>query len=136
MTVIVRIEDSVLELTDYWLVGALAVPRAGFTGPVLLTQSDISGSLTLDIFLPASSIPVYTRTFPKTLNQDGVSECVHALVADSLDDRGHNVKLQIRQADVGAVLLGARRYTHVLTIPTARDGNVKAVWVANVDALH
>lgn len=136
MSTFVRIEDDLLEGIDYWLVGAIAVPRAGFDGPVVLTQSDISGSLTLDILLPASSTAVYSRTFPKTLNQDGISECVHPLVSDSLDGRGHSFKYQVRQADVGAVLKGARRYTHVLTIPTARDGNVKAVWVVNIDPLH
>jgi hypothetical protein len=137
MTVIVRIEDDVLEGTDAWNVGALAVPRAGFDGPVLLTQSDISGVISLDIYTPASSTAVYSTTFAKTLNQDSVSEAVHTLAVDSLDDRGHNFKHQVRVGDVGAgILKGGRRYTMVYQFPTARDGIVKAVWVWNIDALH
>ena len=68
---ILLIQGRVLELTDNWNVAAVAVPRPGIDGPVLLTQADISGSIQLDVYLPGSSSAVYTTTFAKTLVQDG-----------------------------------------------------------------
>lgn len=140
MNTLLRIEDDVLEGTDFWVVAALAVRRAGQSSPVLLTQSDISGLISIDIFQPPAGASVYSATFSKTINQDGVSEAIHAAAIDSLwglDDIGHNFKHQIRQADVGSTTLkGGRRYTIVYSIPTARDGTVKLIAVANIVPLH
>jgi len=141
MTDIIRVERDVDEGTDNWNVGAIAVPRAGFSGPVLLTQSDVNGLIGLSIFEPSSSTAVYSTTFAKTLSQDGVQDAIHAAAGgDSLwqlDDIGYNFQHQIRQADVGALTLkGGRRYQMVYTFPTARDGNVKAIFVWNVRPLH
>lgn len=140
MTDILQIEDEVLEGTDNWNVASVAVPRAGFSSPVQLTQTDISGSIGLAIYSPESSVPVYSTSFSKTLMQDGVTEAVHPALIDSrwgLDDIGHNFCHQIRQTDVGAgVMKGGRRYTMVYTFPTAQDGNVLAIFVWEIQPVH
>lgn len=139
---ILLIQDKVVEGTDNWNVAAVAVPRPGTAGPVLISQSDISGLITLDVYLPASSTPIYTTTFAKTLTQSGSSlAAVHVATVDSLwedmDTIGHNFAHHISLADLApATLNGGRRYTFVYTIPTTRDGNVKAIFEWQVVPLH
>jgi hypothetical protein len=139
---ILRIQDDVLEGTDVWLVAAVAVPRPGTNGPVLLTQSDISGSLQLDIYLPGSSTAIYSVSFAKTLVQNGASYAViHAATVDSLwqdvDDIGHSFAYHLNVADLApAIMKGGRTYTAVFQIPTTRDGQVKVVFDLKVVALH
>lgn len=139
---ILLIEDTVAEGTDFWLVAAVAVPRPGTAGPVLLVQSDISGSIALNVYLPSSSVAVYSTTFVKTLQQNGSSlAAIHAATVDSLwedvDTIGHNFIYHITEADLTAGLLkGGRRYSFVFGIPTTRDGTVKVVFEATIAALH
>jgi len=139
---ILKIEDSVIESTDNFNVAAVAVPRPGTLGPVLLTASDISGSISLDVYLPGSSVPVYSTTFLKTLVQDGAPYAViHAATVDSLwedvDDLGHNFAHAIRASDLGAVTLnGGRRYAFVYRIPTTKNGTVVVIFEWTIVALH
>jgi len=137
-TVIARRE--VLEGTDYWNVGSIAVPRAGYEKPVLLTQSDVSGSITLNVYAPDSSTPVYTTTFAKTLTQAGGTEAIHAAVTDGrwgVNDIGHNFVHYVQQATVGAgILKGGRVYTMVYLIPTTLDGIIPAIFEWDVRPLH
>lgn len=141
MSVILRVRKEVMEGTDNWNVGALSVPRATFAQNVLLTQSDVSGLITLNIYPPDSSTAVYTTTFAKTLTQAGGTEAIHTALVDSRwngkNTIGHNFVHYVQQADVGAgILKGGRSYTMEYAIPTAQDGTLYAVFVWDIDARH
>lgn len=139
---ILLIEDRVLEGTDAFNCAAVGVRRPGSNGPVLLTSSDITGDILLDVYLPGTSTAVYSTTFAKTLVQDGASYAViHVATVDSLwedeDAIGHNFAHKIRATDLAPVTLnGGRRYTFVYRIPTSKDGIVKVVFEWTVVSLH
>lgn len=135
--------QSVIEGTDAYNLGAIPIPRYGFANGVLLTQSDVTGVITLNIYLPASSVVLYTTTFSKTLIQDGTLEAIHAATVDKgwPDSIGHNFQHQIRATDLAAystplVLKGGRSYTFEYSIPTVRDGTVPAVFVWDITPRH
>lgn len=142
MGALFQVEADVLEETDNWNVGAIAVPKTGQTGPILLTQADIAGAIELDVFTPGSSTPVYSTSFAKTLVQSGSTyAAVHAATVDSLwpsvDLIGHNFAHKIRAVDLlPATLDGSRRYTFKYRIPTVDDGIVVAIWVWNIKPVH
>jgi hypothetical protein len=135
--------QEVIEGTDAYNVGAITIPRAGFQNGVLLTQADVTGSITLNVYLPASSTVLYTTAFSKTLIQDGTLEAIHAATVDKdwPDAIGHNFQHQIRAADLAAyvtplVLKGGRSYTFEYLIPTLRDGTVPAIFVWDITPRH
>jgi len=134
-------EGEVLEGSDFWIAMAIAVDRAVFTSPVLLTQGDISGSITLNVYGPYSSAAIYTTTFLKTSSQDGgVTQAIHAALVDSRwegeDAIGHNFVYQVRQADLPGLLKGGKTYTFDFSIPTLQDGNVPAIARVSIKPRH
>lgn len=138
---ILEARKELVEGSDAWNVAAIAVPRAAFTTPVLLTQSDITGSIVLNIYPQDSSTPVYTTSFAKTLVQDGSTMAIHTALVDARwegeDAIGHNFVHLIRQVDVGAgVLRGGRKFTMVYEITTLLDGVIFPTFTWDIRPRH
>ena len=138
---IIRYRDEVIEGTDNWNVAAVAINREDYTTPVLITQSDVSGVIALDIYPPASSTAVYSTTFAKTLTQGGSTEAIHTALVDSRwrgkDTTGHNFSHYVKESDVGAgVLEGGRLYTMVYAIPTVLDGTIYLIFEWDIQPRH
>jgi len=139
MTVIHRERQKVLEGTDNWNVGAISVPRTTSTSRVLLTASDVNGSIALEVYLPNSSTSLYSTTFAKTLEQEAGTPAIHAAQLDShwgIDSIGHNFLHKPTIADMGFTPAGGRIYTFEYAIPTSADGTVYAIFEWEIDPRH
>lgn len=124
-------EDDVLEGTDNYNDGEIVIASSTADDGVLLTTSDVDGSITLQLFEPGSATALYTTTLSAS------SVIVNTAIAWRLDSVGRNFRHRVKQTDVGAaVLKGGRRYHFVYSIPTLVDGVLRCVWVWNIRSLH
>ena len=140
MTVIHRERSRVLEGTDNWNVGSISVPRTTSTNRVLITPSDVSGAIALEVYLPNSSVSLYSTTFSKTLEQEAGTPAIHAAQLDShwggADSIGHNFLHKVTIVALGFTPAGGRTYTFEYMIPTSADGNVYAIFEWEIDPRH
>ena len=131
-----RTEADVLEGTDFTLVGAITMAVAGQPTPVFIVQSDVTGQITLAIYEAGNATPIYgpaslmlSTVIFNTPQLDGFWE--------DEDSIGYNFRTPIRQVDVGAgVLKGGRRYTIIVSIPTATAGILHPLFVPNIIPLQ
>jgi len=129
------VEQNVLEGTDNWNVGAVAVAVAGQTDETLITTSDIDGSITFAIYEQGNGTALYSTTLSKTdvwLNTPRVDA-----FWKNMDTVGYNFIHRVALSTIGATLLkGGRRYHMVYSVPTSANGTLRLVHIWNVQPLH
>lgn len=130
------VETEVLEGTDDYNVGAVAVAVSGQAAKTLITTSDIDGStISLAVYEQGNPTAVYSTSISKGTVWFNTPQ-VDAFW-EGEDTIGYNFRHQIRQADIGATTLkGGRSYTFIYSIPTVSDGTLRAVYVWRMKALR
>lgn len=123
------VEDDVLEGVDAWNDGEVVLPSDSADDGVLITTSDVSGSISFAIFEQGSDTAVYSTTLSSS------SVIVNVPVAWRLDSIGRNFRHRVAIATVGA-LKGGKRYTMIYSIPTTSFGTVKLVYVWRIVPLE
>lgn len=129
------VEQDVLEGTDNYNVGAVAVAVAGQTDETLITTSDIDGAtITFAIYEQGNGTALYSTTLSKTDVWFNTAQ-VDAFWKNA-DTVGYNFRHRVSLATIGIALKGGRRYHMVYSVPTSANGTLRIVHVWNVRSLH
>ncbi len=125
------VEKDVLEGTDNYNDASVAIASSGSDDGVLLVTSDVSGSISLDVFEDGVAAAVYSTTM------SAASVIENVPIPWRVDSTGYNFRHRIAIATVGAnTLKGGRRYEMIYRIPTTNDGTLRLVFVWNIRSLE
>ncbi|NOT45598.1 MAG: hypothetical protein HOP14_13425 [Acidobacteria bacterium] len=119
--------------TDFYLDAAVTIASDTSDDDVLLVTSDVSGSISLDIFEAGNATAVYSTTFAAS------TVIVNTPLPWRLDSIGRNFRKKIADATVGAggtVLRGGRDYDCIVRIPTVADGTLRLKFVQTIKPIQ
>ncbi len=97
---------------------------------VLITQSDVVGSIPFSIFEGGNATPIYTASLAKT---DIIR---NTPVPWRLDPVGRNLIHRVNPDALGITLKGGKDYEMVYEIELAEDGPTRAVFIWTIDPLE